>query len=109
MIFLLFVGDLSCPALASTGFLFELQSTGATVRRTTLGLYINGKLGRLSGLNFILEFGTQILPVAILEFNNNWKSQITQILFLEISIFVIYHWSSASESGAPKCKRKWRT
>jgi hypothetical protein len=33
MIFLLFVGDLSCPELASIGFLFEQRSTGATVRR----------------------------------------------------------------------------
>jgi hypothetical protein len=34
MNFLLFVGDLSCPELTSTGFLFEQTSTGATVRRT---------------------------------------------------------------------------
>ncbi|MDR1485860.1 MAG: hypothetical protein LBT09_13690 [Planctomycetaceae bacterium] len=34
MIFLLFVGDLSCSELASTGFLFEQRSTGATARRS---------------------------------------------------------------------------
>jgi hypothetical protein len=33
MMFLLFVGDLFCPELASTGFLFELRSTGATAKR----------------------------------------------------------------------------
>jgi hypothetical protein len=33
MIFLLFVGDLSCPELASTGKPFEQQSTGATAQR----------------------------------------------------------------------------
>ncbi|MDR1484222.1 MAG: hypothetical protein LBT09_05320 [Planctomycetaceae bacterium] len=33
MMFLLFVGDLSCPELASTGIPFELRSTGATARR----------------------------------------------------------------------------
>ncbi|MDR1485392.1 MAG: hypothetical protein LBT09_11285 [Planctomycetaceae bacterium] len=34
MMFLLFVGDLSCPELASIGFLFEQRSTGATARRS---------------------------------------------------------------------------
>ncbi|MDR1484805.1 MAG: hypothetical protein LBT09_08280 [Planctomycetaceae bacterium] len=29
----IFVGDLSCPELTSTGFLFEHRSTGATARR----------------------------------------------------------------------------
>ncbi|MDR1486356.1 MAG: hypothetical protein LBT09_16250 [Planctomycetaceae bacterium] len=31
---MLFVGDLSCPELASTGAPFELRSTGATARRS---------------------------------------------------------------------------
>jgi hypothetical protein len=33
MIKFIFVGDLSCPELASTGFLFEQRSTGAAAQR----------------------------------------------------------------------------
>ncbi|MDR1483333.1 MAG: hypothetical protein LBT09_00765 [Planctomycetaceae bacterium] len=46
---MLFVGDLSCPELTSTGFLFEQQSTGATARRSDC-LPANGYFGSL--INF---------------------------------------------------------
>ncbi|MDR1484606.1 MAG: sulfite exporter TauE/SafE family protein [Planctomycetaceae bacterium] len=118
MIFLLFVGDLSCPELASNGTPFEHRSTGATARRAgcppandfidTINVILIIQMAIFIGLIAALFFGMSktgvpglgILGVIVMlsAFNGEEKlstGAVLPLLVIADSFAVFYYWRGA--------------